>query len=96
MYDLIEYSENYSKTSRSLWQYYRDEPFIDDNGTIIDVPDNPDSVSFKYKQKITGQTGNNVRKGVQIMVPLKFLSNFWRTLEMLFINCEIKIFLNLV
>ena len=81
------------KTSRSLWQYYRDEPFLEDNGNIIDVPDNPDSASFKYKQKITGQTGNDAIKDVHIMVPLKYLNNFWRTLEMLLLNCEINIYL---
>ena len=42
IYNLIEYSGNYSKTSGSLWQYYRDELFIN-NGAIIDVPDNPDN-----------------------------------------------------
>ena len=46
MYNLIEYSDNYSKTSGSLWQYYRDQPFIN-NDIIIDVPDDPDSTSFK-------------------------------------------------
>ena len=51
MYSLIEYSDNYLKTSGSLWEYYRDEPFINDNGVIIDVSDDPDSASFKYKQK---------------------------------------------
>ena len=51
MYNLIEYSDNYLKTSGSLWEYYRDEPFINDNGVIIDVSDDPDSASFKYKQK---------------------------------------------
>ena len=56
-YNLTEYSDNYSKASGSLWQYYRDEPFINDNGVIIDVPDDPDSASFKSKQKITVQTG---------------------------------------
>ena len=91
MYNLIKYSDNYSKTSGSLLQYYRDEPFIN-NGAIIDVPEDPDSASFEYKQKITGQTGNDGTKDVQIMVPLKYLSNFWRTLEMLLINCEINIF----
>ena len=55
MYNLIEYSDNYSKTPGSLWQYYGDEPFIDNNGNIIDVRDDPDSASFKYKQKITGE-----------------------------------------
>ena len=96
MYDLIEYSNNYSKTSGTLWQYYRDEPFINNNGDIIDIPDDPDTTSFNYQQKITGQAGNNSRKDVQIMIPLKYLSNFWRTLEMLLINCEINIFFKLV
>ena len=56
MYFLIECSDNYSKVSGSLWQYYRDEPFANDNVNIISFPDDPDSASFKYKQKITGQT----------------------------------------
>ena len=51
MYNLIEYSDNYSKTFGTLWQYYRDEPFINNNGILIDVPDDPDRTSFKYKQK---------------------------------------------
>ena len=71
LYNLIEHSDNYSKTFGILWQYDRDEPFIGDNDNIIDVPDDPDSASFNYKQKITGQTGNNETKNVQIMVPLK-------------------------
>ena len=89
MFNLLEYSDNYLKTSGSLWQYYRDEPFINDNGVIINVPDDPDNASFKYKQKITAQTENDGTKDVQIMIPLKYLSNFWRTLKMLLINCEI-------
>ena len=93
MYNLIEYSDNYSKTSGSLWQYYRYEPFINNNGVIIDVPDDFNSASFKSKQKITGQTGGNGTKDFQIMVPLKDLSNFWRTLKMQLINCEANIFL---
>ena len=71
LYNLIEYSDNYSKKFGILWQYDRDEPFIGNNDNIIDVPDDPDSASFNYKQKITGQTGNNETKNVQIMVPLK-------------------------
>ena len=51
IYNLIWYSENYSKTSGSLWQYYKDEPFIDNNGAIIDVSGDPDKASIKYKQK---------------------------------------------
>ena len=72
MYNLIEYSDNYAKTSGGLWQYYRDEP--NDNLTVSD--------SFKSKIKITGKTpdyGNE--RNVEIMVPLKYLSNFWRTLD---------------
>ena len=84
MYNLIEYSDNYSKTYGSLWQYYKDEP----NDNIADTE------SFKSKVKITGKTpddGNT--KIVQIIVPLKYLSNFWRTLEMPLINCEVNLIL---
>ena len=82
MYNLIEYSDNYSKTSGSLWQYYKDDP--NENLT--------DSESFKYKLKISGKTPNNGNtKDVEIIVPLKYLSNFWRTLEMPLINCEVNL-----
>ena len=92
MYNLIEYSDNYSKKPESLWQYYRGEPFISDDGNR---DNHPDTASFKCKQTITDQTGNDGTKNVQIMVPLKYLSNFWRTLEMPLINCEVSIFFNL-
>ena len=82
MYNLIEYSDNYAKTTGSLWQYFRDEP--DDNLE--------DSQLFKSKIKITGKTpSNNNEKDVEIMVPLKHLSNFWRTLKMPLINCEVNL-----
>ena len=84
MYNLIEYSDNYSKTSGSLLQYYKDDP----NDNI------KQSESFKSKIKITGKThtaGNT--KDVEINVTLKYLSNFWRTLEMLLINCEVNLIL---
>ena len=84
MYNLIEYSDNYSKTSGSLWQYYKDDP----NDSM------EQSESFKSKIKITGKTPpNGNTKDVEIMVPLKYLSNFWRTLEMLLINCEVELIL---
>ena len=84
MYNLIEYSDNYAKTSGSLWQYYRDEP----NNNLAD------SESFKFKVKITGNTpAADNEKDVKIMVPLKYLSNFWRTLELPFINCEVNLIL---
>ena len=84
MYNLIEYRDNYSKSSGSLWQYYKDDP--NDNLT--------DSESFKSKVKITGKTPNNGNtKDVEIIVPLKYLSNFWRRLEMPLINCEVNLIL---
>ena len=84
MYNLIEYSDNYSKTSGSLWQYYKDDP----NDNLAN------SESFESKIKITGKTpldGNT--KDVEILVPLKYLSNFWRTLEMPLINCKVELIL---
>ena len=84
MYKLIECNDNYAKTSGSLWQYYLDEP----NDNLAD------SESFKSKIKVTGKTPDNDKeKDVEIMVPLNYLSNFWRTLEMLLINCEINLIL---
>ena len=89
MCNLIEYSDIYLKTSGRLWQYYRDELALDNN--IIDVPSKKISILFKFKEKITGQTRNKGTKNVEIMVPLKDLSSFWRTLEMPLINCEINL-----
>ena len=94
MYNLIEYSDNYSKTSGSLWQYYRDESYLNNNGAIADFPaDNNSSASYKFKTKIADTTGNDGTKNVKIRVPLKYLCKFWRTLEMPLINCEINLIL---
>ena len=79
MHNLIEYSDNYSKTSGSLWQYYRHEPALSDAGTLDNFPGN--SALFKYKQKRTGSTENNGTKNVKIMVPLKSLHNFGELLK---------------
>ena len=69
MYNLIKHSDPYSRTSESLWQYYRDEPALNTNGKIIGFPANTnDSASFKFKQQITGQTGNGGTKDAEIMV----------------------------
>ena len=74
MYKLIEQNDNYSKTSGSWWQYYKDD--LNDNIANSD--------SFKSKVKITGKTPNNgSTKYVEIIVPLKYLSNIWRTIEVL-------------
>ena len=51
MYNLIKYSNICLKISRSLWQYYSDQLFINNNGVIIDVPDDPDSDSFNPNKK---------------------------------------------
>ena len=92
MYNLIDNRDVYSKTSRSFWEYYRDEPALDNNNNIIDFPaDNNNSASFKFKQQITGQTGNGGAKGVEIMVPLKHLNNLSRALEIPLINCEVSL-----
>ena len=84
MHNLIEYSDYYSKTSGHLWQYY------DPNDSLAD------SESFKSKVKITGSTpaGGNT-KDVEIIVLSKYLSNFWRALEMPLINCKINLILTL-
>ena len=93
MYNLIEYSDNYAKTSGSLWQYYKDISAVDNNNAIVNFTDNNLTDSFNFKVKMTGQTGDYGTRNVEIMVPLKYLSNFWRTLEMPLINCEINLIL---
>ena len=87
MYNLIEYSDNYSDTSGSLWQFKRDEIINNE-----DVTNDNNAPSFKYKANLIGNTENNgTKNGVKIAVPLKYLSNFWRSLEMPLINCKIEI-----
>ena len=94
MYNLLEYSKNYRKTTGSLWNYYRDEP------------SNPlcsNSESFEYKASITGNTYNvgdgeadyNLNKvgknETEVVIPLKHLSNFWRALNVSVINCKVEL-----
>ena len=94
MYNLIEYSDNYSKTSGSLWQYCKEVPAVDDNGDIVAFNGANDTDSFNFKSKIIGKTNDDGDiENVEIMVPLKYLSNFWRTLEMSLINCEVELIL---
>ena len=97
MYYLLEYSKNYRKTIESLWNYYRDEP---------SNPLSSNSESFKYKTSITGNTynvddddddnydANKVGKNeTEVVIPLKHLSNFWRSLNIPLINCEVELIL---
>ena len=93
MYNLIECSNNYSKTSGSLWQYTKDIPAVNNDNAIVDFTNNNLTDSFNSKVKMTGQTGNNGTKNIEIMVLLYYLSNFWKTLEMTLINCEITLML---
>ena len=99
MYNLLEYNQNYSMTSASLWNYYRDE--------IDDVDDNAsDGKLFEHKTKIVGNTperpgneGDANRPPVPILnievtIPLKYLSNSWRSLDLSLINCEIELHLS--
>ena len=84
MYDLMEYSNNYSKASRSLWQYYGEEPSDNVENTKL----------FQLKVKITGKTPDaNNKNNNEITVPLNYSSNFWRTLEMTLINNEVDLIL---
>ena len=95
MYNFIEYSNNYADSSGSLYQFKRDESPINDNNNPLNVAlDN--SVSFKYKASLLGKAtdaDNNDRslKNAKIVVPLKYLSNFFRSLEILLINCKIHL-----
>ena len=95
MYNLLEYSKNYRKTTGSLWNYYRDEPnsSIDDNNVTHSMLN---SKSFDYKANFieNGMTHDNLTKNaVKIVIPLKYLSNFWRNLNIPLINCEVKLIL---
>ena len=82
--NLKEYSDNYSETGEILWQYYKYEP----SSSIVN------SESFKSNIKITEKIpGDGNTKDVKIVVPLKYLRNFWRTHEMPLIICEINIIL---
>ena len=96
MHNLLEYSKNYRKTTGSLWNYYRDQP---------SNPLSTNSGSFKYKTSIMGNTynvGNNDdnydankvgKNETEIVIPLKYLINFWRSLDIPLINCEVEIIL---
>ena len=94
MCNLIEYSDNYLDTSGSLWQFKRDDVPVDNADLTIEG-----SKLFKYKAVLVGKTANhndgkNFVKEAKIVVPLKYLSNFWRLLEMPLVNCKVYLELN--
>ena len=101
MYNLIEYGDNYSKRSGSFWKYWKEIPAVDNDNHVIDFNGGNATDSFSFKTKITGQTAADNNNGnitgrvnAEIMVPLKYLSNFWRALEMPLISCEIELILH--
>ena len=86
MYNLLEHSKNYRKTTGSLWIYYREEP----SDSLSSI-----SESFKYKTSIVGKTpqNNDSLTSAKVVIPLKYLSNFWRALNIPLINCEVELIL---
>ena len=86
MYNLLEYSKNYGKTTGSLWNYYRDE---------LSSPLSSNSIYFKYKTSITGKTpnDNDTLTDAKVVIPLKYLSHFWRSLNIPPIICETELIL---
>ena len=101
MYNLLEYSKNYKKTIRSLYNYYRDELTNDGNDNNFDNRNVVNSEVFKYKNNITGNTynvdagaqGYDVNKNgvqkIELAIPLKYLGNSWRALNIPLISCEV-------
>ena len=101
MYNLLEYSKNYRKTIGSLYNYYRDELSDDNNPNNFPNTKVVDSNTFKYKNKITdntynvaeGDAGHNAnrvgKQDVELVIPLKYLGNFWRALNIPLISCEV-------
>ena len=95
MYNLIEYSDNYQNSSSTLYQYKRDEP-PEDNAVADLTADNSDSFKYKIKllvniNQLAADAARVGRLNVKVVVPLKYLSNFFRSLEMPLINCKIKL-----
>ena len=100
MYNLLEYSKNYRKTIGSLYNYYRDELTNDNNNNFANR-NVVNSSPFKYKNKIIGNTYNvdagaqgydvnrNGTQKIELAIPLKYLGNFWRALNVPLISCEV-------
>ena len=96
MYNWLVYSKNHNKTTGSFWNYYRDEPKEESTGAGNAAIKHSikNSKSFDQKTSITGTLeGDNTGKEAEIVVPLKYLNNFWRTLDMPLINCETNLVL---
>ena len=103
MYNLLEYSKNYRKTIGSLYNYYGDELSDDNDPNNFPNTSVINSSTFKYKNKLTGSAynvaagaaGNDAnkvgKKDVELAIPLKYLGNFWRALNIPLISCEVSL-----
>ena len=103
MYNLLEYSKKYRKTIGSLYNYYRDELSDDADDNNFNNIKVVNSNAFKYKNKIAGNTcnvnatadGYDANKEgpqtIELAIPLKYLGNFWRALNMPLISCEVSL-----
>ena len=76
-----------------MWEYCKDIPAVNNYYEIVNFAVNNLTDSFTLKKKMTVQTGDDGIEDIEIKVPLKYLSNFWRTLEMILSNCEINLIL---
>ena len=90
----MEYRDNYSDTSGSLWQFKRDKQDMNNRNILVGV-NSTNSTSFEYKSSFIKKSDDEAFKNVKIAVPLKYLNNFWRYLENSLINCKIHFKLNL-
>ena len=94
VYNLLEYSGNYSVTSRSLWNYYRDEIIEDENNENNEAGNYRKTAikSFDYNTKVIGSTlADNNELDTEVVIPLKYLRNFWIFLDLLLIKYEIEL-----
>ena len=102
MYSLLEYCKNYRKTIGSLYNYYRDELTNDNNNNFANR-NVVNSNAFKYKSKIIGNNYNTAANAggydankegtqeIELAIPLKYLGNFWRALNISLISCEVSL-----
>ena len=91
MYNLSEYSKNYRKTIGSLYNYYRDELSDDADNNQFNNIKVVNSNTFKYKNKIIDNRNNQGTKDIELAIPLKYLGNFWRALNIPLIICEVSL-----
>ena len=90
LYNLLEYNKNYSKTTESFWNYYRYEPNSAANNNInYSIKD----WNVLITKQVLGEKGISTEKESEIVVPLKYLSTFWRILDIPLINNEINLIL---